>query len=118
MTSPALAGLLTTGVPSDCAAAKTPGEYTPTAEVTVLLKVPFTGEPARVPLAVGPSSITVNGVVPLPMPSSHGTWRLIWVGETNCSGAANPLTNTVTPPSFVGNPVAGAETTLVAKPDP
>src|SRR5438046_378446 len=109
MTSPALAGLMTTGVPSDCAAAKTPGEYRPTAEEIELLNVPLTGEPALVPLAAGPSTITVNGAVPFPMPRSHGAWILIRFGETNCRGAAKPFTNTETPPSVVGKGVDGAD---------
>src|SRR5204863_6764327 len=75
--SPGLAGLLTTGVPSACAAAKTPGEYAPTGAVIELLNVPLTGEFALVPFAVAPLTITVNGVVPSPIPSSHGTRILI-----------------------------------------
>src|SRR5712692_7746657 len=70
--------------------AKRPGDALLTFTLMMLLGVPFTGEPSAVPLVVGPFTITANGAVPSPRPSSQGICKLIWPGETNNSGAGKP----------------------------
>jgi hypothetical protein len=48
-----------------------------------------------------PLRVTVTFTA-IPGEVSHGTWKLIWVGETNVSGAFTPLTLTLTPATDVG----------------
>ena len=70
-----------------------PAENSPGA---VLVKGTDTGALAAAP------AVTVMAACAWPA-NSHGTWKLIWVGETKNSGASLPPTRTTTPPSNVGN---------------